>query len=205
MIRFNSDMNLADEFVNHWNQKVKSVRTASFVISILMILLGILCFIFPMETMTVIEVLACIILIVLGVYQIIDYARSPLWFRSAGNLVSGILNIILGIMLLFSPRGVTTSTFAFLFGWILLLMGIEKISFGNKLNFFAVTGYGWLTESGIFNIIAALLFIFLPLASMLAMNFILAAYLLVGGITLLVEAFSIKTLNVKKDDHIIDM
>ena len=205
MIRFNSDMDLANEFIGRWNKRLRSVRTASFIISILMIILGILCFIFPMETMSVIEVIACLLLISFGIYQMVDYFNEPVWFRFPGNLAGGILNIIMGILLLISPKEVTISTFAFLFGWILMMAGIEKMSFGNKLSFFAVSDYGWLTFSGVFNIIAALLFIFLPLASTLALNFIIAAYLLVGGITLLIEAFSMKDLKAKTDDNIIDI
>ena len=99
---------------------------------------------------------------------------------------------------------------ALLYGTGEVMAGIEMISLGNKLAFFSVSNYGWLTASGIFNIIAALLFIFVPMASALALNFILAAYLFVGGITLLIEAFSMKDLKIKEDggthdDNIIDI
>lgn len=210
MIRFTSDMDLAQEFIDRWNQKLRSARTASFITSVIMIILGILCTIYPMQAITVIEVLVCILLMVLGIYEIVDYCREPVWFRNPGIMVSGILNIMMSIILIGSPRDITISTFSFLFGWMLMMAGIEMISLGNKLAFFSVSNYGWLTASGIFNIIAALLFIFVPMASALALNFILAAYLFVGGITLLIEAFSMKDLKIKEDggthdDNIIDI
>ena len=203
MIPFNPDMNFASEFTTRWNQKLKSIRTASFIVSILMILFGILCAIFPMQTVNVLEILACVLLMAFGIYQIINYNSEPVWFRYPGSLISGILNILISIMLLASPSGVAISTFAFMFGWILMMAGIEKISYSSKLRFFQVTDCGWVTASGVFDIIASLLFIFLPLASTLALNFILAAYLIVGGITLLVEAFQMKDMKVTPPDDII--
>lgn len=205
MIRFTPDMDLQSEFVNHWNSKLKSVRTASIIISILMIILGILCAVYPMQAITVVEVLVCILLMVLGIGEIINYCREPVWFRNPGIIVSGILNIMMSFMLIGSPRDITISTFAFLFGWMLMMAGIEMTAFGNKLRFFAVDGCGWMVTGGIINIIASLLFIFVPMASTLALNFILAAYLFVGGITLLVEAFSLKDLKIKDYNAPIDI
>ena len=205
MIRFTPDMDLAGEFISRWNKKLRSIRIYSYVISILMILFSVLCFIFPMQTVTVIEGIVCILLIALGIYQMMDYFHEPVWFRYAGGLVSGIFNVILGILLLASPKDVTISTFAFLFGWAMMLTGIEKISFGSKLNFFAVTNCGWVTVSGILNIVASLLFIFIPLASTIALNYILAVYLLVGGVTLLIEAAQMKDFKVQSDQDVIDV
>ncbi len=162
-----------------------------------MIIFSFFCFARPMQTVTVLEVIVCVLLIAFGVYQIVDYANEPVWFRYAGGLVNGIFNIILGFLLLASPKEVGISTFAFLFGWGLMLTGIEKISMGNKLQFFEVENYGWLVASGVVNIVASLLFILVPLASTIALNFVLAIYLMVGGVTLLVEAVRMKELKVK--------
>jgi uncharacterized membrane protein HdeD (DUF308 family) len=85
---------------------------------------------------------------------------------------------------------ILAGTFALLFGWILMIAGIEKISFGSKLNYFSISDYGWVNFSGIFNVIAALFFIFFPLVSTIALNMVLAIYLLVGGIYLFIEAIS---------------
>jgi uncharacterized membrane protein HdeD (DUF308 family) len=205
MMRFNSNMNFADEFAKRWNKKLKSVRTVSLVISILMVALGIICFIFPMKTVTALEVIACILVILFGIYEIIDYCKEPVWFRYPGKLIGGILNILICLMLVSSPKDVTISTFAFLFGWILMIAGIEKISFGSKLNYFSISDYGWVNFSGIFNVIAALFFIFFPLVSTIALNMVLAIYLLVGGISLFIEAISMKDLKLDNDDNIIDV
>lgn len=210
MIRFTTDMDLAQEFSDHWNKKLRSLRTTGFIASILMIVLGILCVMYPMQAVTVVEILVCILLMVIGVFEIVDYCREPVWFRSTGIIISGILNIMVSIALIVSPRNIAISTFAVLFGWMLLMSGIEMIAFGNRLAFFSVANHGWLTVCGFFNIIAALFFVFTPFASTLALNFILASYLFVGGITLLIEAFSMRDLKIKTgtdrhNDNVIDV
>ena len=45
---------------------------------------------------------------------------------------------------------------------------------------------------GVINIVVGVLFILMPLLSTLMLGYILAAYLIVGGITLLIEAATVK-------------
>ena len=51
------------------------------------------------------------------------------------------------------------------------------------------------TVAGVFNIVLGIVFILMPVFSSLVLGYLLAAYLIVGGITLLVEAFAAKRLD----------
>ena len=56
------------------------------------------------------------------------------------------------------------------------------------MKYFRIPKTGFLTFSGILNIILAVIFLLLPFMSALALNYILAAYLVIMGVALLIEA-----------------
>lgn len=175
-----------------WNQELKSVRTAGFVVSILMLLLGICCIIWPAPSMKTMGVLASILIMALGVFEIICYGSAPIMIRRAGTLISGILNILVGLLLLCSPTAVTLATFTYLLGFLLFMFGIDLLVFAGRLRFFSITGYGWLIFNGVMSIVVALLFLLMPLVSAAVLNYAIAAYLLADGLALLVETVSMK-------------
>ena len=91
------------------------------VLSIFMIVCGVLCVIFPVQAVLAAEILAAVVIITLGVYEIIEYFCEPGFLRQPMSLIGGVLNLIIGILLIFSPSQVTISTFAFLFGILLMV------------------------------------------------------------------------------------
>ena len=192
--RPNENFNYVQEFSQSWNKKLKSIRIASFIMSGLMLICAVLCMVFPVKSMFVIETIAAVLIIALGVYQICDYFCAPAFLRDPGSLISSILNIIIGVLLLCGPMEMTVSTFAFLFGILLMVFGINKIAFAHKLSFFTVDHYGWVIVSGVLNIVAAIAFIILPMMSTLVLHYIIAAYLLVGAIALFIEAITMRDL-----------
>lgn len=190
--RDDDNIDLAGLFVENWNKRLKSFRVSGMVVAALMIVLGIVLCIFPSQSVRVIEIFAALMIMALGVYQFIDYFNLPVILQRGGVLINAILNVILGILLITSPASVTISAFAFMFGFLLMIFGIDLLAASGKLAYFNVTNYGWVIVTGIISIIASVFFIFLPLASTIALNYILAVYLLVGGVTVFIEALSMK-------------
>lgn len=180
------------EFSDNWNKRISPLRKAGIIISVLMLILGVLLLIFPMQSAVVIEVIAALLIVVLGISQIVEYVRMPPYIRRAGILVLSILNIIFGILLAASPNKVGVPTFAFMFGLMMLMAGIDKLTLADRLKFFSVPNCGWVIASGVFSIIAAVFFIVAPFASTIVLSCFIAVYLLVGGLTLLVESLSMK-------------
>lgn len=197
LIRIDADFDYTNALVEGWNHKLRSVRIASFIISILLVVCALLCAFFPVQSAGVMGALAAILILALGVYQLIDYFCAPPFLREAGGLVSSVLNLLIGVLLLASPTEATLSTFAFLLGGLMLVFGINKLSFSSKLGYFGVSGYGWVVVSGVLNLLAALSFLLLPLFSALVLNYLVAGYLLVGGVTLFIEAIAMRDLKVR--------
>jgi uncharacterized membrane protein HdeD (DUF308 family) len=175
-----------------WNKKLKSIRISSIVISIAMIILGIVCFIYPVETITVLEYIASLLIIAVGVWEIVDYTHGPVFFRMPGRIASGVMNIILGLLLFCSPEAVTNSTFTFLFGLLMLEFGVNKLSYSSLLGRYQVPNHGWVIASGILDIVASLVFFIMPLFSTVVLSYMLAFYLVMIGVTLLIEICSMK-------------
>lgn len=77
MIRIDADFDYTNALVEGWNRKLRSVRIASFIISILLVVCALLCAFFPVQSAGVMGALAAILILALGVYQLIDYFCAP--------------------------------------------------------------------------------------------------------------------------------
>lgn len=185
---FDSDYNYIDEFTTQWNERYKKVKRTSIVL----ILIGILCFAFPEKVFTTIQMIAAIGLIIWGAYEIYSYITTTFFFKDAMWLVSGILNILLGCLLYTMPVTITVSTLTFLFAFVLLVNGIQKMTWGSKLSFFRVINTNYLSFTGLVNLLLGIIFMVMPFQSALVVNYVIAAYLIVAGISLLIEAISMK-------------
>ena len=91
-------------------------------------------------------------------------------------------------MLFIMPVTLSVQIFTFMLAFILIFSGVEKLSLASRLRYFRIPHTGSLTFSGILNIILAVIFLLLPFVSALALNYILAAYLVIIGAALLIEA-----------------
>ena len=104
------------------------------------------------------------------------------------SFLSGILNVLIGIMLFVMPVALTVQVITFLLAFLLIFSGAEKLTLASRLRYFRIPHTGSATFSGVLNIILAVVFLLLPFVSALALNYILAAYLVITGIALLIEA-----------------
>lgn len=194
MRRYDNGEDVINEVRNSWNSHVKTVRIWGFIASVLMIIMGIVCMVFPVQTTYVIEVFASAALLVWGIWEIVRYVQRPVILRTGVSLMSGILNIILGIMLLTSPAEEMLLSFGFLFGLDLMMLGFEQLTLTGTFHAFGVENTGWLTFDGILNVLVGIILLFMPMASISAVSVLLSFYLLAGGITLLVECINAKEL-----------
>lgn len=192
---FDSEFDYVQELIDTWNKKRKKVRTAYFIIAAVLILAGILTAVFPVRVFAVIQYLAAAAVIVIGIYHFVAYTSMTYYFKDGMLIMSGILNILIGIMLLIMPVTLTVQVITFMLAFLLIFTGAQKISFASRLKYFQIPNTASLTFSGILNIILAVIFLLLPFVSALALNYILAAYLIITGAALFVEAFGMHKLN----------
>lgn len=186
MTRFDPDRDLAGEFADNWNRKLRGVRVTGIIVGILMLIIGILCFIFPVRSAQVLEFIASLMVIVCGVFDVVCFCTTAPFLRMGGELVGGILNIIVGVMLIASPAEVSLSAYSFIFALMLLVFGVNEISFAMKLGYFAVSGFGWVIADAVLNILAGLAFFIMPVSSAFVMSWLIGIYLIVGGASVLI-------------------
>lgn len=191
---YNDGNDVIDDVRNGWNRHLKSIRAWGFVAAIGMIIIGILCAIYPVQTTYAIEVLASVCLLLFGVWEIVKYTQRPVILRTGVSLMSGILNILLGIMLLTSPKEDMMISFGFLFGLDLMMLGFEQLTMTGSLHAFGVSETGWMTFNGILDVIVGIILLAMPMASVSAVSILISFYLLAGGITLFVECIHAKDL-----------
>ena len=181
---FDSDFDYVQELIDTWNKKRKKMRTAYIIIAVLLLIAGILTAVFPVGIFAVMQYFA---VIVIGIYHFVTFASMTYYFRDYMLLLSGILNVLIGIMLFIMPVALTVQVITFMLAFLLIFSGAEKLSLASRLRYFRIPHTGSMTFSGVLNIILAVVFLLLPFVSALALNYILAAYLIIMGIALLIE------------------
>lgn len=192
---FDSEFDYVQELIDRWNNERKKVRTAYVIIAAVLIAAGILTAVFPIRIFAVVQYLAAAAVIVIGIYHFVTYASMTWHFKDGMLIMSGILNILIGIMLFIMPVALTVQVITFMLAFLLIFSGAQKISFASRLRYFRISNTGFLTFSGILNIILAVIFLLLPFVSALALNYILAAYLIITGAALFIEALGMHKLS----------
>ena len=185
---FDSDFDYVQELIDTWNRRRKKMRTAYFIMAAVLLIAGVLTAVFPVGIFAVIQSFAALAVIIIGIYHFAAFASMTYYFKDYMLLLSGILNVLIGAMLFVMPVTLTVQVITFMLAFLLIFSGAEKLSMASRLRYFRIPHTGSLTFSGILNIILAVIFLLLPFVSALALNYILAAYLLLTGAALLVEA-----------------
>lgn len=190
MERYDSSFDHVGDFVERWNSGVRQARLWMILLAVALILVGMGSAVAPFGLYELIQTLVSVALVVGGVGQVISYARTPELFRSATMLVMGVLNALLGVLLFVLPAYLTAGTIVFLLAFLFIIAGAERITTARHLRYFGVEGTGLATATGVLNIVAGVVFLLMPAFSSLAFSYVLAAYLVVGGVSLLAEALT---------------
>lgn len=185
---FDSNFDYIQELIDTWNRRRKKMRAAYFIMAAVLLIAGVLTAVFPINIFAAIQYFAALAVIVVGVCHFMAFASMTYYFKDYMLLLSGILNVLIGVMLFFMPVTLTVQVITFMLAFLLIFNGVEKLSLASRLKYFRIPRTGSLTFSGILNIILAVIFLLLPFVSALALNYILAAYLILTGAALLVEA-----------------
>lgn len=192
MDRFNSDFDHVGDFVERWNAGVRRTRTWAIVIGVLLDLAGIASAVAPLSIYALIQGVVAAALIVGGIGETVSYARTPELFRSPTMLVMGVLNALLGVMLLALPAYLTAGTVVFLLAFLFIISGAERITYARRMRYFGLPDSGLTTFTGALNIVCGVAFLLMPAFSGVVIGYVIAAYLIVGGASLVVEGISMR-------------
>ena len=192
MDRFNSDFDHVGDFVERWNASVRRTRTWTIVIGVLLVLAGIASAVAPLSIYALIQGVVAAALIAGGIGETVSYARTPELFRSPTMLVMGVLNALLGVMLLALPAYLTAGTVVFLLAFLFIISGAERITYARRMRYFGLPDSGLTTFTGVLNVVCGVSFLLMPAFSGVVIGYVIAAYLIVGGASLVVEGVSMR-------------
>lgn len=189
---FDSDFDYRNDFIDRWNGRIGQARVWMVVLGILLIAIGVMSVAAPFSFYAFIQVAVGAALLFHGVGQIASYFGTPEFFRSSTLAVSGVLNALLGILLLALPTYLTAATLVYPLAFLLIVTGFERLSFARQMRYFQIPNSTVGTVTGVVNIVLGCAFILMPVISSLFVSYVVAAYLVVAGVTLLIEAMSLK-------------
>lgn len=162
-------------------------------IGILLIVLSVVSFTKPLEFLTSLVVLYGLAAVITGIADIVFYCRMEqhIGFGPTVSLVSGILSVMTGFMLLVYP-GAGRWALTLLFPLWFLAHCISRLSHLNFLRLRAGKGYYYFVMVvNILGLVLGCLMLVSPRLSMLSMNVVIGAYLLLLGVDCVAEAFSV--------------
>lgn len=200
--RFNTDY--IDELRANWNERVSSVKKKMLWLEILFLIIGVILLIFPIESVYVMSYIFAAFVIAEGIFGIVEFARMPIYLRTGGLLLMAMLNVIVGLMLITSPKEELAMIFGMTFSIEMLSLGIEEIALYDRMKFFVYMTDSTLLVNGIINILCAIMFFFMPYYSVVFLNILIAIYALYAGISLITMSVRAKKIVLKDESNVID-
>ncbi len=163
---------------------------------VLCIAAGIAVFAFPLESYVTLSLLFGVLLLVVGVAKLIAASTSGNYFMMRGYvIVGGVLDLILGLFLCFSP-GVTLMLLPIMMGFWMMYNSFILIGFSGDFDTFGVPGSGWLAAGGVLLLILSIMVLVNPLGAGIATVVVLAGVgLIVLGILLCVLSMKLKDIH----------
>lgn len=188
------DFDYIKEFKKDWNKKVKKMKILCMILSIFMIIVGIICLFFPMNVFSITKAIVSLTFIGIGLYFIIHYFLTSSYFKEPSIILLGLIHILFGILLFKMPKEITAMSLTMMLSIVLLFYGVEKISLSRKLRYIGLFHSYTYSFNGMMTITLGILFMILPMTSVFIIDYIIASYFFVSGISLFIETIHMKTI-----------
>lgn len=180
------------EMQNKINRKLRSLRRMGLGLAAALVVLGIALLFCPQSVVLWIERGIAVILGLVGIVEILDYLSTSALFRQSLTIVRGLFDLLIAVLLLRADAEMVITVFAVLLGVSAIVIGIHKLDYAMKLNYFRVEGSGMAMAGGVLSVIAGICFLISPLSSAIVLTTLIAAYCILGGIALFIEMLSFK-------------
>lgn len=153
-------------------------------------------FAYPAESYLALTLLFGIVIFVSGIFQTVLAATNRHYITGWGWLLaSGIIEIVLGVILMFNP-GISAVTLSIFFAFWLIFRGFTMIGLGADMNRMKVGGAVWTIVTGILLMIIAVFMLVQPLTYGTSMVIIWTGVSLIfAGIAAAVFAFQLKNMH----------
>lgn len=161
---------------------------SNFLIGILMTLMGVYIWFHPLDILVVVAMYLGIVFIIVGVVYIINFFAHT---RNHRYLIYGVLNTILGFVLIGNGSIVAMSLSIILALWI-LFSSILQISASIDLKYLNSSFWMYSLISSVLGIIFSMIILFHPMAGMLTIAIIIGTYMVMYGLVNIAEYFIVK-------------
>ena len=159
------------------------------------IIFGIIAFIYPGLTLTVLVILFGAWVLVDGVFRVVGAighrASDPDW---GWQLVIGILGIVIGFLTFRAPGVTALALVIYIAAWALMI-GVTEIVVAIRLRR-EIKGEWFLILMGLLSIIFAIILLWNPIPGALALVWLIASYAVVFGILAIMFGFRLRSLPV---------
>lgn len=170
----------------------------SLLLGILFIIVGIVVFFRPGDSYLALSVLFGITVILSGILGIYLGANTAGQAGRGWLIAGGIIEILLGILLLSTPS-VLFTVLPFVLGFWLLFRGFTAVGVASDMTGHGIQGSGWTMAFGILVIICAFFVLFNPIIGVGLVVVWLGLSLLFAGIDLIIHATHLRRLKVHLD------
>ena len=172
--------------------KISVAKWSSLVLGILSIIAGVLFIINPLDATVIMVNVFGVYFIISGILRIIRYFSSP-WFRTGGFLVSGILDVVLGFIMIRNSLA-STVALSFLIAFWVLIQGITEIATSFDLKNLGLPTWWLNLIIGILGVIFGFLLLGNFNLASAYITVLTASYLFIMGIGLITMFFTISNI-----------
>ena len=163
---------------------------------LLLIATGIAIFARPVAGYAGLSILFTVVIIMSGIAQVVFATSNKTLLKGWGwTLVSGILDIAIGIYLAMYPL-LTMATLPFFVGFWLIFKSFYLMGASFDLSDLGLAGWGWLLIGGFLVLLAGFYIIYYPAAGALAIVAVSGTAFVVAGILYSILSFKLKDIKV---------
>ena len=147
----------------------------------------------PGGTYLALSVLFGIVVILSGAFELYLGTKAPTGSGMGWYIAGGVIEILLGILLLCTPSMLFT-ILPFVLGFWLLFRGFMAVGVASEMMGVGIKGAGWTMALGILVIISAFLVLFNPIIGVGVVVFWVGLSLLLAGVDLIAHAVTLRRL-----------
>ena len=171
-----------------WIDEARKGSRWIIVLGIIQILIGIVAIASPMITGLAVTAIAGALLLISGIFQIIQAFKSGNWGVGVVAFLGGAFGVICGILVLFDPlRGLAALTLVLAIYFV--IDGIQRIVLASRVR--PVAGWVWMLFGGFLSVLlGVLIWSRWPLSGVWAVGTLVGIHILFGGWTMVAIAMA---------------
>ncbi len=174
-------------------ERSSSTKVLMVIAGALLIIVGIMTLRYPIATLISMALFLGIAILFVGIMHTASYFTNRKFLPKPGwLLVEGILEILIGLMLLFNI-GITTASLPFVLGFWALFAGISRFAISLDIKKVGFKNWWVMMLTGVLSIILGILVMVFPAFGAAFIASFVSVFMIYYGIMIIVEAFAVKS------------